>query len=136
MPLHSTTVAALKRYVEAQRRQLGGQRADAFFVSDRGKPLPKRTVHGTFENLRTRLRWIARGGHVAPRIHDLRHTFICRSLLDCYHRNQLPDHIVDTLSTYVGHAKATDTYWYVTAIPALLALAGQRFAHATERGVS
>jgi integrase len=58
----------------------------AFFVSDRGEPLPKRTAHGTFENLRTGLRWIARG-HAAPRIHDRRHTFICRSLLDCYHRN-------------------------------------------------
>jgi len=134
VPLHSTTVAALKRYVEAQRRQLGGQKADAFFVSDRGKPLPKRTVHGTFESLRTRLRWIARGGHAAPRIHDLRHTFICRSLLDCYNRNQPPDHIIDTLSTYVGHAKTTDTYWYVSATPELMAVAAQRFACFVEGG--
>ena len=91
-------------------------------------------MHGTFENLRTRLRWIARGGHSAPRIHDLRHTFICRSLLDCYHRNQPPDHIIDTLSTYVGHAKATDTYWYVSATPELMAVAAQRFACFVEGG--
>ncbi len=134
VPLHSTTVVALKRYIEAQRRQLVGQKTDAFFVSDRGKPLPKRTVHGTFQKLRTRLGWIARGGQAAPRIHDLRHTFICRSLLDCYHRNQLPDHIVDTLSTYVGHAKATDTYWYVSATPELMAVAAQRFACFVEGG--
>ena len=50
-------------------------------------------------------RWIARGGHSAPRIHDLRHSFICRSLLDAISRNQPPDNIIDTLSTYVGHAK-------------------------------
>jgi integrase len=134
VPLHSTTVAALKRYVEAQQRKLGGQKADAFFVSDRGKPLPTRTVHGTFENLRARLVWIARGGHAAPRIHDLRHTFICRSLLDSYHRNQLPDHIVDTLSTYVGHAKVTDTYWYVSATPELMAFGAQRFARFVKGG--
>lgn len=102
VPLHSTTVAALKRYVEAQQRKLGGPKPDAFFVSDWSKPLPKSTVQGTFEKLRARLGWIARGGHAAPRIHDLRHTFVCRRLLDSYHRNQLPDHIVDALSTYVG----------------------------------
>ena len=134
VPLHSTTVAALKRYVEVQQRRLGGQKTDAFFVSDRGKSLPSRTVHCTFENLRAHLGWIARGGHAAVRIHDLRHTFICRSLLDCYHRNQLPDHIVDTLSTYVGHAKVTDTYWYVSATPELMAVAAQRFTRFIKGG--
>ena len=38
------------------------------------------------------------------------------------------------LSTYVGHASVSDTYWYVTAIPELLALAAQRFAQSAERG--
>jgi integrase len=134
VPLHCTTVAALKRYVEVQQRRLGGQKTDAFFVSDRGKSLPSRTVHCTFENLRAHLGWIARGGHAAVRIHDLRHTFICRSMLDCYHRNQLPDHIVDTLSTYVGHAKVTDTYWYVSATPELMAFAAQRFTRFIKGG--
>jgi integrase/recombinase XerD len=31
------------------------------------------------------------------------------------------------LSTYVGHAKVSDTYWYLTAVPDLMAVAGQRF---------
>jgi hypothetical protein len=31
------------------------------------------------------------------------------------------------LSTYVGHAKVTDTYWYLTAVPDLMAGAGRRF---------
>jgi hypothetical protein len=36
------------------------------------------------------------------------------------------------LSTYVGHVKVTDTYWYLSAIPELLAVTGakfERFAH-------
>jgi integrase/recombinase XerD len=44
--------------------------------------------------------------------------------------------VIDLLSTYVGHASVADTYWYVTAIPDLLALAGQRFAQSAERGAS
>jgi hypothetical protein len=31
------------------------------------------------------------------------------------------------LSTYVGHAKVSDTYWYLTGVPELMAVAGRRF---------
>ena len=32
-----------------------------------------------------------------------------------------------SLSTYVGHAEVTYTYWYVTGIPELMAIATRRF---------
>jgi hypothetical protein len=31
------------------------------------------------------------------------------------------------LSTYIGHSHVADTYWYVTGIPELMAIAGERF---------
>lgn len=31
------------------------------------------------------------------------------------------------LSTYVGHAMVTNTYWYLQAVPELMAVAAQRF---------
>ena len=31
------------------------------------------------------------------------------------------------LSTYVGHAKVTNTYWYLTGVPELMAVAADRF---------
>jgi hypothetical protein len=31
------------------------------------------------------------------------------------------------LSTYVGHAMVTNTYWYLTGIPQLMAVAAERF---------
>jgi len=37
------------------------------------------------------------------------------------------DRSILALSTYVGHVKVTDTYWYVTATPELMAIAAQRF---------
>ena len=104
VPLHPTTVAALKLYADFQQHKLGGHGTEVFFVSDRGKRLPYPTVCNTFVKLRQRLAWIGRGGYALPRIHDIRHTFITRCLLDSYHRDQLPDHVIDTLSTYVGHA--------------------------------
>jgi integrase len=135
VPLHFTTVAELKRYVEAKELQLGRPKDGAFFVSDTGKALHYRAVLNTFEVLRAQLGWVARGGHASPRIHDIRHTFICRNLLDCYRRNESPDHIMDAISTYVGHVKVSDTYWYLTATPELMAVAAERFAHFVEGGV-
>jgi integrase len=134
VPLHSTTVAALTRYVEARQRKIRGQNIEAFFVSDRGRALPDRTVHSTFEKLRARLGWVARGGHPAPRIHDLRHAFICQTLLRSYRQHEPIDNVIDALSTYVGHAKVSDTYWYVTATPELMAVAAQRFAQFAQGG--
>ena len=135
VPLHPTTVAALKQYADVQKRKLGRQGTETFFVSDRGKPLPYPTVCGTFVYLRRCLSWSGRGGYALPRIHDIRHTFITRNLLDSYHRNQLPDQVVDALSTYVGHAKVTDTYWYVSATPEIMAVAAKRFAGFMDGGV-
>ena len=31
------------------------------------------------------------------------------------------------LSTYVGHVNIGDTYWYLQAVPELMAIAGDRF---------
>jgi hypothetical protein len=38
------------------------------------------------------------------------------------------------LSTYVGHAKVSDTYWYLTAAPDLMSAAGHRFELFVEAG--
>lgn len=134
VPLHPTTMAALGHYADAREHKHGALNIETFFVSDRGKPLADRTVHHTFAKLRDQMGWVARGGHPAPRIHDLRHTFICHALLRSYRRHQPVDNVIDALSTYVGHAKVSDTYWYITAIPELMAVAARRFAQFAERG--
>ena len=64
---------------------------------------------------------------IRPRLHDLRHAFACRCLLAWYRNGTDIHQAIDQLSTYLGHAKVTDTYWYLTGIPELLALAGHRF---------
>jgi hypothetical protein len=38
------------------------------------------------------------------------------------------DQAMLALSTYVGHAEVGNTYWYLSAAPQLLAVAGDRFA--------
>jgi hypothetical protein len=37
------------------------------------------------------------------------------------------EHAVLALSTYVGHAKVSDTYWCFTGVPELMTIAAERF---------
>ncbi|MEQ8730499.1 MAG: hypothetical protein RLP08_08890, partial [Marinovum algicola] len=61
------------------------------------------------------------------RIHDLRHTFICRRVQLWHESGADIGNAMAALSTYVGHAKVSDTYWYLTGVPELMAVAGTRF---------
>ena len=39
-----------------------------------------------------------------------------------------------SLSTYLGHVRVSDTYWYLSAIPELMAQAAARFEKAAGGG--
>ena len=52
---------------------------------------------------------------------------MCHRLEQWYAQGLDIDRNILALSTYIGHAKVTDTYWYVTATPQLLAIAARRF---------
>jgi integrase len=62
-----------------------------------------------------------------PRLYDLRHAFVCRRILEWYRQGVNVEAAMPALSTYLGHVKVTDTYWYMTAIPELMAVVSRRF---------
>ena len=102
-----------------------------FLISSRGrrlgKPLGDRQAHRVFNMLRDSLGWVNRGGHAAPRLHDLRHTFAVRRMMLWHAAGTDIDQMMLALSTYMGHAEIFYTYWYLTAVPELMALAGGKF---------
>jgi integrase len=61
-----------------------------------------------------------------PRLHDLRHTFAVRVLTDWYRSGDDPARCLPLLSTYLGHANVSNTYWYLSATPDLLGAANSR----------
>lgn len=126
VPLHPSTTRALQRYVPRRDQDSSSAATDAFFVFDHGQPASTRKLQYAFRQVCRQLRWRARGGHRAPRIHDLRHSFVCRRLRRWYEEGVDLDRHILALSTYLGHAKVTDTYWYLTATPELMALAARR----------
>jgi hypothetical protein len=57
----------------------------------------------------------------------LRHTFVVRRIVQWQATGVDIDQAMLSLSTYVGHAMVTNTYWYLSAVPELMALAASRF---------
>ncbi|MFM0557094.1 tyrosine-type recombinase/integrase [Paraburkholderia sediminicola] len=131
LPIHPGTVAALKRYRRQRMQQVATSPDMSFLISSRGRrlgqPLGERQAHRVFNSLRDSLGWVNRGAHTAPRLHDLRHTFAVRRMMLWHAEGTDIDQMMLALSTYMGHAEIFYTYWYLTAVPELMALAGGKF---------
>jgi len=128
VPLHPSATQALKRYARDRNATVGGDAAAGFFFrTERVPRLTIAAVEKAFARMRHRLDWSARGRARRPRLHDARHTFAVRRLLRWYEEGADVGQKILALSTYLGHAKITDTYWYLTGVPELLAVASRRF---------
>jgi integrase len=129
--MHPSTVEAMVRYRRERVQHVPPTPETPFLVSSRGRrlgqPLGDRQAHRVFTALRDSLGWINRGAHDAPRLHDLRHTFAVRRMMLWHADGTDIEQMMLALSTYMGHAKICYTYWYLTAVPELMALAGGKF---------
>ena len=133
VPLHSTAVEALGRYVDA-RRMLGTLDRH-LFLSANGRRIPRSVVNRTFRTV-AGLAGIDTGRARPCRIHDLRHTFATRSLEACaVDRGSVSEHFV-ALSTYLGHADIKHTYWYFEATPELMTDMARAAEALTAQGAS
>ena len=130
VPVHDTTLAGLKRYLEQRRPYAPFD--DHVFISLRRKPLLIADVESAFRTAVRKIGLPQGDGlpHATP--HSLRHTFAVRSLEACpVDRAHVTKHTV-ALSTYLGHASVANTYWYLQATPDLM----RDIAHLSECFVS
>ena len=126
LPLHATAVRALRGYLRRRQRLQPRPQAEALFVSLAGTRLRYCNVNWTFLRLVRRAGLEPRSATCRPRLHDLRHSFAVRTVLDAYRADSDVQARLPLLSTYLGHVDPAATYWYLSAAPELLALAGQR----------
>jgi integrase len=124
VPLHRTVTDALVAYT-AQRDRLCPQPASTtFFITSVGTALHYSSVRQTFNEMTTTMG--LRTATTRPRIHDLRHSFAVRTLID-WHRSGVDiDGQMPVLSTYLGHICPSGTFWYLSAAPELMELVAAR----------
>jgi integrase len=126
LPLHPSSVNALNDYLHRTDRPPWRRSKSALFVSTAGTRLLYTNVQNTFHRLVCCAGLTPRSASCRPRLHDIRHGFAIRTLLDAYRDGGDPGARLALLSTYLGHVDPGKTYWYLSAAPELLQLAGAR----------
>jgi len=130
VPVHVTTCDALSDYAINRDQTFPRLQSVAFFVSERGTRVTHWAARDNFAVVSRQIgiRKKIKGKRVGcgPRLHDMRHRFAARTLVDWYRAGVNVEREIHKLSTYLGHAHVNDTYWYLEAVPELLELATQR----------
>lgn len=125
VPLQASSLSALQGYCQKRRKYRCQAGSDALFVGQNGRAIPYAQAAYTFRSLRVHLGW---NQPPLARLHDLRHTFAVRCLMD-WHRQggeEVAQKVL-SLATYLGHSHIQGTYWYLSAVPELLALTHARW---------
>ena len=129
IPLDATVVAALRDYLERRRALRPAPKAPALFISAYGTRLIGHHAEAEFRRI-TVVTGTGASAASPPRIHDMRHTFAVRTLAGWYRDGGDVAARMPLLSAYLGHVSPVSTYWYLHAVPELLALAAQRLENA------
>ena len=120
VPLHTTTISAVREYVRLRDARFPTPSTPAFFISARGRRMGRGELNQTFLKLIGEVGLDGRGARARPRPHDLRHAFAVHTLLDWYRSGEDIDRRMPLLSTFLGHTDPASTFWYLEAVPELL----------------
>lgn len=124
VPQHPSVTAELAAYAATRDRLCRAPRCGRFFLSSTGGAVRREQLQCVFRDITASLG--LRTDTVRPRIHDLRHTFAVRTLIDWQRQGADISANLPVLSTYLGHVEPANTYWYLTAVPELMQAAAAR----------
>ena len=124
VPLHPTTKVVLSDYALQRIQRFPDRPTSAFFPSKTGAHLDPGQVRRTFYRISRQIGMRGASASHGPRLHDFRHRFAVETLLRWYRSGEDVRRRLPILSTYIGHSHVTDTYWYLSNTPELMAAAG------------
>ncbi len=121
VPLHRSTREVLADYMARRDQSAAGRSSSShLFVSERRKRLDVRVVHETFNTLSQQVGLREPSTNHGPRLHDFRHRFAFKTLLNWYRSKKDAERLLPVLSDYLGHVNVSCTYWYLQSWPELM----------------
>ena len=124
VPVHSSTLAVLRDYAKHRDATFPERKTPAFFISSRGTRLSPTGLKAAFKAATSLANLDQNGKRLRP--HDLRHRFAVKRLAIWHQERADVRAALPLLATYLGHARYSDTAYYVTAGADLLAMAAER----------
>jgi integrase len=125
VPVHTTTLDVLRTYAQARERTYPRSTSPAFFLSLRGGRWASCGFHPAFRQACAKAGLDQRSPCVL-RAHHLRHRFAVTRLVTWYREGVNVQARLPLLATYLGHARYSDTAYYITGTADLLGLAADR----------
>lgn len=128
LPIHLSTTLKLKEYKETRDKLRKDYFNQHFFITTWGNSLALRNFEYAWQVVRQNLLvgaelWDRR----PPRLYDIRHSFACNTILRWLREDVNINNKILYLSTYLGHAKIADTYWYLTGTPEIMGVLTNNF---------
>lgn len=130
VPIHASTMTAIRSYQRLRDRTLPVPKTTAVFVARRGSRIARSTAGQTFQEVRTMAG--LGGGPTTPavRLHDLRHSFATNTLIGHIRAGGDVDQMMPVLSAWLGHVSPESTHWYLSNTPELAAVIAGRLQSA------
>lgn len=129
--LHPTTVDALSVYAQQRDKTIPHPKSATFFLSTAGSAVLASDFGKAFRALLAATS-VGVGAPRPPRVHDLRHSLAVNTLTRWYRDGDNVEVRLAALATHLGHKDPASTYWYLSAVPELLACAAGRLQAAQE----
>jgi integrase len=123
VPIHPTTLTVLRNYDRHRNAVFPVPKDSAFFLSSRGNRLSPSGLYAAFD---AACKLAGLGGDKGLRPHDLRHRFAVTRLAVWHQEKADVQALLPLLATYLGHARYTDTAYYITGTAELLGMAADR----------
>lgn len=127
IPIHKSVTEQLRSYRQWIEEKLGLKSSkDPFFYTTGGKKLTKSSLAYAFKLIRPCIN-SKPTGYPYVRLYDFRHTFACNTILRWNEQGEDVNEKLHVLSTYLGHVKPADTFWYLSATPELLKVSCSKY---------
>ena len=123
VPIHPTTLTVLRNYDRHRNAVFPVPKDSAFFLSSRGNRLSPPGLYAAFD---AACELAGLSGDKSLRPHDLRHRFAVTRLAVWHQEKADVQALLPLLATYLGHARYTDTAYYITGTAELLGMAADR----------
>ncbi len=128
IPVTRCVVTKLQAYQQFRDHVVAHAGSGALFQAESGKRTKVFSAEWNFARVGQTigLRKPSPGRGRGLRIHDMRHSMASRTILDWFRQGRDVDAEMYKLSAYLGHKNPSGTWWYIEAVPGLLALASER----------
>lgn len=127
IPIEKSVIEKLSEYKLWIEQKIGTRSPnDAFFYTTGGEPLTQRSLAYAFSQIRHCIN-AKPVGYPYVRLYDFRHTMACNAISRWLSQGVDVNSNLYILSTYMGHVKIEDTYWYLSATPGMLEISSSKY---------